>query len=212
MQVFEKGPEIDGVKGWGLGLTISRALATALGGQLTHANNTIKTGSVFTLAVPVERPIAEAQRSTPVPRKGKFELGDVLLVEDHEASAMVVINALENAGWTVHHAGTLHAAKSYIALTQFQAILTDLHLPDGEALGFIDGVRRRGGLNAATPVIALTADISAERRRACVAMGADRALKKPIAGPELVATIADVLMSRAAGHVSSVELRGRLAS
>ncbi|MEE2930137.1 MAG: ATP-binding protein [Pseudomonadota bacterium] len=212
MQVFEKGPEIDGVKSWGLGLTISRALATALGGQLTHANNTIKTGSVFTLAVPVERPIAEAQRSTPVPRKGKFELGDVLLVEDHEASAMVVINALENAGWTVHHAGTLHAAKSYIALTQFQAILTDLHLPDGEALGFIDGVRRRGGLNAATPVIALTADISAERRRACVAMGADRALKKPIAGPELVATIADVLMSRAAGHVSSVELRGRLAS
>lgn len=214
MQVFEKGPEIDGVKGWGLGLTISRALATALGGQLTHANNTLKKGSVFTLSVPVEQPIAESRRksASPTPRKGKFELGDILLVEDHEASAMVVINALEQAGWTVHHAGTLHSAKSYIALTQFQAILTDLHLPDGEALGFIDGIRRRGGLNAATPVVALTADISAERRRACVAMGADRALKKPIAGPELVATIADVLMSRAAGHVSSVELRGRLAS
>ena len=36
-------------------------------------------------------------------------------------------------------------------------------------------------------------------------------MKKPVTGPELVATIADVLMSRAAGHVSPSELRGRLA-
>ncbi len=212
MKVFEKGPEIDGVKGWGLGLTISRALALALGGELSHADNP-SGGSVFTLAVPVKRVKSEGQNlSTPaLPKRGKFELGDVLLVEDHEASAMVVINALEHAGWTVHHAGTLHAAESYVALTKFQTILTDLHLPDGNSMGFIDGLRRRGGLNAMTPVIALTADLSQGRRQACVTMGADRALKKPIAGPELVATIADVLMSRAAGHVSRVELRGRLA-
>ncbi|MBO6694184.1 MAG: hypothetical protein JJ931_02050, partial [Henriciella sp.] len=37
MRVFEKGPDVDGVKGWGLGLSISRALANALGGQLRHA-------------------------------------------------------------------------------------------------------------------------------------------------------------------------------
>lgn len=214
MEVFEKGPEIDGVKGWGLGLTISRALANALGGQLSHANNPHGAGSVFTLSVPIERATMDTGRrhTTVAPRKGKFELGDILLVEDHEASAMIVINALEQAGWTVHHAGTLHAAGSYVALTQFQAILTDLHLPDGNAMSFIDGLRRRGGVNAATPVIAMTADISDARREACIAMGADRALKKPIAGPELVATVADALMSRAAGHVSTVELRGRLAS
>ncbi|MEL7039973.1 MAG: ATP-binding protein [Pseudomonadota bacterium] len=211
MQVFEKGPELDGVKGWGLGLTISRALATALGGELTHADNP-KGGSVFTLTIPVD-PAAKAagQWADTAPRRGKFELGDVLLVEDHEASAMVVINALEKAGWTVHHAGTLHAAERFVALTEFQAILTDVHLPDGNAMGFIDGIRRRGGLNASVPVIAMTADIADGRRQACVEIGADRALKKPIAGPELVATIADALMSRAAGHVPAVELRGRLA-
>ncbi|MEO1305535.1 MAG: ATP-binding protein [Pseudomonadota bacterium] len=214
MQVFEKGPEIDGVKGWGLGLTISQALAKALGGQLTHADNPAKTGSVFTLSIPVEPARHDAARKfdSPVPRRGKFELGDILLVEDHEASAMVVINALEHAGWTVHHAGTLHAATSYTALNQFQAILTDLHLPDGKALQFIQSLRRPGGKNAATPIIALTADVSDGHRQACLAAGADRALKKPIAGPELVATVADALMSRAAGHVSTVELRGRLAS
>ena len=212
MEVFEKGPEIDGVKGWGLGLTISRALATALGGELSHGDNP-EGGSVFTLCIPVERAARRALKSDDAvtPRKGKFELGDVLLVEDHEASAMVVINALEQAGWTVHHAGTLHAAESYTAMTKFQAVITDLHLPDGNSMGFIEGLRRRGGINSSTPVIALTADTTESRRQACVAMGADRALKKPVAGPELVATIADVLMSRAAGQVSTVELRGRLA-
>ena len=213
MEVFEKGPEIDGVKGWGLGLTISRALAIALGGQLQHADN-VSGGSVFTLSVPVKVAAKDSGNwmEQKRPRRGKFQLGDVLLVEDHEASAMVVINALEHAGWTVHHAGTLHAAEAYTTLTEFQAVLTDLHLPDGNAMSFIDGLRRRGGLNAGVPIVALTADISDGRRQACLAMGADRALKKPIAGPELVATIADVLMSRAAGHTAAVDLRGRLAS
>jgi len=212
MQVFETGPEIDGVKGWGLGLSISRALAGALGGELSYANNP-KGGSVFTLCLPVQRvaPIRKAADPVAPPKRGKFELGDVLLVEDHEASAIIVIDALEQAGWTVHHAGTLHAAESYVGLTNFQAIITDLHLPDGNSIKFINELRRRGGLNMSTPVIALTADVSEQRRQECVTMGADRALKKPIAGPELVATVADVLMSRAAGHTSSVQLRGRLA-
>lgn len=213
MQVFEKGPSANGAKGWGLGLTISRALASALGGQLTHADNPAG-GSVFTLSIPVATVAKQQPTSNTVamPRRGKFQLGDILLVEDHEASAMVVINALEQAGWTVHHAGTLHAAESYVALTAFQAVLTDLHLPDGSALGFIDGVRSRSGPNAEVPIIALTADISQGRLQSCLATGADRALKKPIAGPELVATIADVLMSRASNLSPTVELRGRMAS
>jgi len=124
---------------------------------------------------------------------------------------MIVINALEQAGWTVHHAGTLHSAESYVALTKFQAVITDLHLPDGNSMSFIDNLRRKGGLNASTPVIALTADTTESRRQSCLAAGADRAMKKPVTGPELVATIADVLMSRAAGHLSTGELRGRLA-
>lgn len=213
MRVFEKGPDIDGVKGWGLGLSISRALANALGGQLRHVDNP-NGGSVFSLSVPVSAAAKQGAHwiEGKKPKRGKFQLGDVLLVEDHEASAMVAINALESAGWTVHHAGTLHAAEAYTSLSEFQAVLTDLHLPDGNAMSFIDGLRRRGGLNAQVPIVALTADISDTRRQDCLAMGADRAMKKPIAGPELVATIADVLMSRAAGHTPTVELRGRLAS
>lgn len=213
MKVFEKGPDADGVKGWGLGLTISRALATALGGELSYADNP-GGGSMFTLCVPAARahPVSQNIETATMPKKGKFELGDVLLVEDHHPSAMVVIEALEHAGWTVHHASSLQAAETYSAQTRFQAIVTDLHLPDGNAMSLIDSLRRRGGVNTSTPIIALTADTAQTQRQACLEMGADRAMSKPVAGPQLVATIADVLMARAAGHASGSELRRRMAS
>ena len=163
--------------------------------------------------VPVKRAKATPWKNVEAPKRGKFELGDVLLIEDHEASAMVTIDALEQAGWTVHHAGTIDAAELYCTRTQFQMIISDLHLPDGNAMTLIDKVRRHSGVNSETPIIVMTADITDGRRQACLAMGADRALKKPVAGPELVATLADVLMSKAAtGGMSAPQLRGRIAS
>lgn len=212
LQAFEKGRAADDTPGWGLGLTISQALAHHLGGKLNHADNP-GGGSVFTLMVPVKRAKATPWKNVEAPKRGKFELGDVLLIEDHEASAMVTIDALEQAGWTVHHAGTINAAELYCTRTQFQMIISDLHLPDGNAMTLIDKVRRHSGVNSETPIIVMTADITDGRRQACLAMGADRALKKPVAGPELVATLADVLMSKAAtGGMSAPQLRGRIAS
>ena len=210
LQAFEKAASTDGAPGWGLGLSISQALAKHLGGKLNHADNPLG-GSVFTLIVPVKAARIPVWTDAGTPKRGKFELGDVLLIEDHEASAMVTIDALEQAGWTVHHAGTIDAAELYSTRTSFQAILTDLHLPDGNAMTLIDALKRRQGPNTNTPIIVMTADITDGRRQACLAMGADRALKKPVAGPELVATLADVLMSNAAGQMSGAQLRGRLA-
>ncbi len=210
LQAFEKAASTDGAPGWGLGLSISQALAKHLGGKLNHADNPLG-GSVFTLIVPVKAARKPVWTDAGTPKRGKFELGDVLLIEDHEASAMVTIDALEQAGWTVHHAGTIDAAELYSTRTSFQAILTDLHLPDGNAMTLIDALKRRQGPNTNTPIIVMTADITDGRRQACLAMGADRALKKPVAGPELVATLADVLMSNAAGQMTGAQLRGRLA-
>lgn len=210
LQAFEKAHSTDGTPGWGLGLSISQALAKHLGGKLNHADNPLG-GSVFTLMVPVKAARLPAWTDESAPKRGKFELGDILLIEDHEASAIVTIDALEQAGWTVHHAGTIDAAELYSTRTTFQAILTDLHLPDGNAMTLIDALKRRQGPNSATPIVVMTADITDGRRQACLAIGADRALKKPVAGPELVATLADVLMSKAAGQISGAQLRGRLA-
>ena len=210
-RAFEKGEMIEDAPGWGLGLTISHALARHLGGKLSLADNP-SGGSVFTLMVPVKRAsIVPLVARMPL-KSGQFELGEILVVEDHEPCAMVVIEALQQAGWRVQHVPSLIQAEELLAAQSFQALLTDLHLIDGSALTLIDNIRRQAGPNTAISILAMTADITDGTRQACLAMGADRALNKPIQGPALVATIADVLMSRAADTISLPEMRGRLAS
>ncbi|MEO0550302.1 MAG: ATP-binding protein [Pseudomonadota bacterium] len=210
---FASGAALQGVPGWGLGLTICNSFAHHLGGQMQLERNP-GGGSVFTLSLPVKAglSLSKKDRKAGLPKSGQFALGDVLLIEDHEACALIVMDALEQAGWNVRHAPTLSCARDALSEQSYQAILTDLHLTDGNALTLIEDIRRRGGEHAGVPILALTADGTDGSRQACLAMGADRALKKPLYGPELVATLADVLMSRAAGAFTAGQLRGRLAS
>ena len=209
-RAFEKGQLPEDAPGWGLGLTISHSLARHLGGQLSLADNP-GGGAVFTLMIPVTACETKPEKPAKSLKSGRFSLGEVLVIEDHEACAMVVISALEKAGWVVHQTSSLAQAEEMLSAQSFQAILTDLHLIDGSALTLIDSIRQRAGPNADIPILAMTADITAGTRQACLAMGADRALSKPIQGPALVATMADVLMARAAGDLSVPQLRGRMA-
>lgn len=208
---FETQHTAEDGPGWGLGLTISQSLAKHLGGQLKVSDNP-GGGSVFTLNVPVERCETPELPDTPVLKSGRFALGKVLVVEDHEPCAMVVTSALETAGWEVEQVATLVGARAAMANASYQAVLTDLNLIDGSALSLINDIRQHGGENADIPILTLTAEISPQAEQACLAIGADRALRKPINGPLLVATLADVLMHHAAGHHTVAQLRGRLAS
>lgn len=209
-KAFERGEMPKDAPGWGLGLTISHALARHLGGRLSVSDNP-GGGSVFTLMVPVSRSAVVTMPTRKAPKSGQFTLGEVLVIEDHEACAMIVLEALQQAGWAVRHAHSITQAEDLISSQSFQAILTDLHLVDGSALALIDRLRRRSDSYGSIPILAMTADISEGTRKACMAMGADRALNKPIQGPALVATLADVLMSRAAADTVVPALRGRLA-
>ena len=198
-KAFEKDPAHDQSLGWGLGLSISHALTDKLAGELSYEDNPAG-GSVFNLTIPVQStPMAEiVSTQSERLRRGKFQIGEILLVEDHEASAMIALQILENAGWKVEVVGSLTQAQSCIESTAYQAVITDLHLADGNALNLIERIRRHSPLNAQTPIVAMTADISGARRQECLDAGADRALRKPLNGPELVASLADVLMARAA--------------
>jgi CheY-like chemotaxis protein len=56
-------------------------------------------------------------------------------------------------------------------------------------------VRAGFGLNALTPVVAVTADASPERRTACERAGFSGLIEKPVRPRALVATLADILIS-----------------
>lgn len=203
-QMFEQTDHADAFTGSGLGLSIARSLARRLGGDIILADNP-GGGCVFTVALPVQKagPRLAVENKVEA-HSGRFDLGEVLLAEDHEASALVIREALIAAGWKVEIVADGAAAVQRVGQRRYQVILTDLHMPNGGGDAVLKAARYGHGLNALTPVVAVTADTSPERRAACDRAGFSGLIEKPVRPRALVASLADILISstqtkRAAG-------------
>ncbi|MDP3459968.1 MAG: ATP-binding protein, partial [Hyphomonas sp.] len=203
-EAFEQSESADAFTGSGLGLAIARSLARRLDGEIILSDNP-GGGCVFTVALPVRKAGPRlAVENKPDGQAARFDLGEVLLAEDHEASAFVVREALLAAGWRVETVTDAAAAVTRVGQRRYQVILTDVHMPHGGGEAVLRAARFGGGLNALTPVVAVTADASPERRIACDRAGFSGLIEKPIRPRPLVATLADILISsgqprRAAG-------------
>ncbi|MDX1291591.1 MAG: ATP-binding protein [Hyphomonas sp.] len=197
-EAFEQArPSTAGTHGGsGLGLSIAKGLARRLGGEITLADNP-QGGSIFTVTLPVERagPRLAVTGTPPKPRMQAFDLGRILLVEDHAISALVVTRALSAAGWQVDSVQTAEDAVDRAASNSYQAILTDIHLPGASGDEVLAAIRAAPGPNALAPIIAVTADVSPERRLACERAGFTTIIEKPIRPRALVASLVDILLA-----------------
>jgi signal transduction histidine kinase/ActR/RegA family two-component response regulator len=181
--------------GSGLGLSIAKGLTARLGGKIALADNP-GGGAVFTVTLPVLRAGPRLAAQAPnKPRMRSLTLGHILIAEDHAVSALVMSHALKAAGWKVDTVENGEAAVVRALAEPYQAILTDIHMPGGNGEMVVRSLRRTAGPNQQTPILAVTADLSAERRAACEAAGFTALLEKPIRPRALVATLADVLMA-----------------
>ncbi|MFN4101473.1 MAG: ATP-binding protein [Pararhodobacter sp.] len=181
--------------GSGLGLSIARGLARRLGGEIVLTDNP-GGGCLFTVAVPVRKAGPRLAVENPAPsRPARFSLGEVLIAEDHETTAFVMREALVAAGWRVDSVPDASTAAARIAMRRYQAILTDVHMPGGGGDSVLWAARSAASPNRATPVLAVTADLSPERRLACQQAGFSGLVEKPVRPRLLVAALADALIS-----------------
>ena len=191
--------------GWGLGLSIAKGLVDEMGGQIALADNP-GGGSVFTVTLPVEIAgprLAANGQTRKKPRTHSLELGRILLAEDHPVSAMVVSRALLAAGWQVDSVNSGAEAIARVKLGGYQAVLTDIHMPDGNGFEVAKAVRAVSDL----PVLAITADISPEHKARCQQIGFDGVIEKPIRPRALVATLADTLIAVESSRGTDERLR-----
>jgi len=174
--------------GTGLGLTISRELARAMGGDIT-CESTPGEGSAFTMTLPwqpceppVEAPAAAERRPDAAPKSGR-----VLLAEDNAVNVLVARSMLQSLGLEVTVAADgAHALASYLEARP-AVVLMDCHMPhmDGfEATRRIRAEERERGWHR-TPIIAVTANALQEDRRHCLDAGMDDYLSKPFTAEEL---------------------------
>ncbi len=130
----------------------------------------------------------------------------ILLVEDEIELADNVRAALERERYVVDHAEGLATAEEAALSGQYDLVLLDRTLPDGDGLGLIPRIRAK---NPGVPVIVLSARGELSDRIAGLDEGADDYLSKPFALEEMLARIRAV--RRRPTELTAEEIRvGRL--
>jgi PAS domain S-box-containing protein len=166
-------PERDDLKGLGLGLSIVRKMAQLLDHQVTLRSSP-GAGSTFTISVPLAEPATERPDS-----EFSFVGGQrVLLVDDNELVAEVLVSLLADAGNQVVTANSAEQALAIVqsAETAFDAVISDYRLPTLSGLEVIQSVRQRWP--AATAII-LSGDTLDPRLHALSNTGV-KVLRKPV--------------------------------
>ena len=190
---FEQAPSntAPARSGAGLGLTISRRLARAMGGDVTcRSVPGLGTTFEFTIAfkptprTPTPRPsLSEELAAADRPRGGAdMRPGRVLVVEDNEVNALVVRGMLEQMGVNAELAVDGQKALVSMGQTAFDLVLMDCQMPvlDGwEATRLWRAREIRMRQYMRTPIIALTASAAAGERERCLEAGMDDYLSKP---------------------------------
>lgn len=130
----------------------------------------------------------------------------LLLVEDNDRLAQLVVKGLSEAGFTVDRVAQLDEAAAGLAAAKFDIVVLDLSLPDGDGGEWLRK-RRAGGDKL--PFLMLTARASTGDKVKGLNSGADDYLAKPFEMEELVARL-KALLRRPGGVLGLTLELGRL--
>jgi DNA-binding response OmpR family regulator len=130
----------------------------------------------------------------------------LLVVEDDPALGAVLAGGLREEGHAVDVEGTVAGGDLALSLAEYDVVVLDLGLPDGDGLSLCARLRCVG---AATRVLVLTARDALPDRVAGLDAGADDYLVKPFDFPELAARVR-ALMRRSGTGARPVLAAGRI--
>jgi two-component system, sensor histidine kinase len=158
---------------------------------------------VEAVAPPVQTPDVDAPEEDEVDEGRAMK---VLVVDDHDINRRAVQLILAPLGVDVTTAEDGLAALRACEQGQFDMIFMDVRMPELDGRETTRRLRASGGLNAAVPVIAVTADTSPEDIEACLGAGMSYFVPKPITPQALLGAVQHVLSGLSAGDEAPAEV------
>ena len=174
-------------EGSGLGLAISRGLVEAMGGRI-GVESTLGEGAVFWFEIPAPTAAAEDTADGPGLDLADFVGLKVLLVDDNAANRELIRSLLSPLGVALTTADGGESSIQLSRLQEFQLILMDLRMPGVDGWAAARAIRGQPGLNQATPMLAFSADITADDETVLSVF--EGVVRKPIEMAELLFAIA----------------------
>ena len=149
-------------------------------------------------------PTAVAARSPGHPYHPAMTAQRLLLIDDDARLTTMVGDYLRNAGYEIDIAGSLAAGRDRLRLGQYDALVLDLMLPDGDGLDLTRELRADARTRR-LPLLMLTARGEPMDRIVGLELGADDYLPKPFEPRELLARI-KALLRRASPEPAADEV------
>ncbi|WP_246263316.1 ATP-binding protein [Caulobacter soli] len=197
VRLFQRFSQADssisrGYGGAGLGLAISKALVTQMGGRIGVVS-ALGEGSRFWIELSADVVASSAVvAATPIALE-PARPARVLLVDDHPMNRELGHALLTLAGCEVTTADDGAQAVELAGVEDFNLILMDVHMPGMDGLAAARAIRALPRPHGAVPIVALTADVLPEQIARCQAAGMDGHVAKPIRREELVAAVSRAL-------------------
>ena len=192
------------VIGTGLGLPIVKALVEWMHGSIDVQS---KLGAGTTVTITLGFPLAdEAQKSV----EEQDAEGDaaqlkgcrILLAEDNDLNAEIVVTILEESGLTVERTADgelcIEALKAHPA-GYYDAILMDIQMPNMDGYEATRQIRALpDAAKAGIPIFAMTANAFKEDEEKCMAAGMNEHLAKPLEEDKVVRAIYENIVKKRA--------------